>query len=144
MKTLRIGQISKIDYEKGRASVLYNDLDGAVTAMLPMLSYGDEYHMPEVEDYVAVLHTESGLGDGIILGKIWTGKKLPSKKGEDVYRKEFSNKQGKAYLERVPGSGSRLEVDNSLTIKASSIRFETNGGSVTVQQIINHLTYGDY
>ena len=42
-KHIRIGKISKIDYENGMAEVTYPDMDNAVTAPFPILSLNDEY-----------------------------------------------------------------------------------------------------
>lgn len=47
-KYIRIGKISKIDYESGMAEVTYPDMDNAVTAPFPLLSFNDEYKMPQV------------------------------------------------------------------------------------------------
>ena len=44
-KLIRIGRVSKVDYEHGMISVTYPDLDDAVTVLLSTLSFNDEYKM---------------------------------------------------------------------------------------------------
>ena len=53
-KHIRIGKISKIDYENGMASVTYPDMDNAVTALFPILSFNDEYKMPAIGEEVLI------------------------------------------------------------------------------------------
>ena len=53
-KHIRIGKISKIDYENGMAEVTYPDMDNAVTAPFPILSLNDEYKAPLIGEEVLV------------------------------------------------------------------------------------------
>ena len=59
-KLIRVGRVSKIDYEHGMISVTYPDLDDSVTVPLATASFGDEYKMPQVGDEVLAVHLPSG------------------------------------------------------------------------------------
>lgn len=126
-KLIRIGRVSKIDYEKGMISVTYPDLDDAVSTLLSVLSFNDEYKMPKPGEEVAVLHLPSGQSRGIVLGHYWNETNKPQKTGADVYRKELGHEPGEAYLEYKDGSG--------LTIRAPEITLSGNAGSITLTQI---------
>ena len=60
MGDIRIGKVSSIDYENGMIRVLYTDRDGAVTKTLPVVTFNDEYKMPQVGQYVLVVHLSNG------------------------------------------------------------------------------------
>lgn len=145
--------------------MVYHDMDDAVTAPLPMLCFDTEYHLPDVEDYVVVLHMTTGLEAGIVLGKFWTKKRKPASFGEDLYRKDFSNTPGVAYMERDPETQATIahsDFDTSITfgksllvtaaddITASSgasmslaaageLTLSAAAGSVTVAQILDYM-----
>lgn len=156
MRIIRIGQVSQIDYETGMIRVTYKDMDEAVSAPLPYACLDGEYHMPNVEDYVLVLHLTNGQEAGVILGRYWNKKHKPPVYGKDRYRKDFSNDVGKAFLERNPdgqkatlhfdlpltiGSDGavRLESGQSITIDASNIILSCSAGTTTVAAIIQHM-----
>ena len=79
---IRIGKISAIDYASGLVRVVYHDKDDAVTGLIPLLS--SEYFMPQVGDQVIVL---------------------------DLYRKELSHENGKAYI-RYEGGVLKIHADS--------------------------------
>lgn len=116
---LRIGTISTIDYEQGMASVVYDDLNGAVTADMPILSFNGEYKMPEIDDTVLVAYLSNGSSIGLILGQFWNTGNKPPVSGKGVYHKQIA-----------PGVSIEYQEDN-LVIKAPSITLETNTGSQT-------------
>lgn len=149
--TFRIGQVSKVDYKTGMISVVYKDMNGeddVTTDLIPYIALNNEYHMPSVEDYVAVLHLSNGFETGLVLGRFWNGKNKPPINGKDKYRKDFSNKTGKSYFERDPekqrhkfktDSKTDVEIGGALNIKAENIILSDNSGSATLAQIINHI-----
>ena len=126
---IRIGKVSRIDYETGRIAVMYPDQDDSVTDLLPFLNFGGEYHMPKVEQYVAVAHLSTGEEMGIILGPYWDEDNLPPVSGKDLFRKDLSNEAGRAYLQHDPDTGELL-------LKADQITLQTQAGTVTAAQII--------
>lgn len=129
MAEIRIGKVSKVDYKNGQVAVVFDDLDGEVTDLLPCATFNNEYHMPAVEDYVLVVHFSNGVEAGVVLGTCWSEENKPPVKGKDLYRKDYSNKLGTAYTKYDPQA-------RRLTIKADHITFEAEGRSVTLAQII--------
>ena len=57
---IRVGCVSKINYEEGTIEVTYPDRDDAVTDPFPVLSFNDEYKMPDIGQDVLVLHLSNG------------------------------------------------------------------------------------
>jgi len=126
---IRIGKVSRIDYETGKIAVTYGDRDDSVTDLLPYLTFGGEYHMPKVEQYVAVMHLSTGAEMGVVLGGYWDVDNRPPVSGKDIFRKELSNEIGKAFMQHDPETGE-------LTIKADNIKLQTEAGTITAAQII--------
>lgn len=131
-RLIRIGKVSKIDYEFGMIAVTFSDLDDAVTVPLATVSFNDEYKMPKVGDEVLSLHLPSGQSRGLVLGKYWNRTNIPPKSGDAVFRKEFGHTYGNAYAEFHDGG--------ELLFFAPSIKFSTSGGEITVSQIIARLS----
>ena len=116
---VRLGNVSSIDYENGLCEVTYPDRDDTVTEMVPMLS-NREYRMPEVDDLVVVLHPGDSPEDAVILGTIWNEKIKPVEGKEKVFRKEYSNEDGKAYRKKI--------------LKAKSLEVKVGGTTVTISE----------
>lgn len=129
-KLIRVGRVSKIDYETGMMAVTYPDLDDAVTSLLSVASLNDEYKMPEIGDDVLVMHLPSGQARGVVVGKYWNGENRPAKSGPKLYRKEYGHRKGEAYMEYDGGT---------LLLKANKIVLQTASGSISVDNIISRL-----
>lgn len=93
---IRVGKISSVDYTSGTVRVVYEDQDDAVTRPIPLLSF--EYLMPEVDDMVLVLHLSNGTEAGVVIGRPWSDQRVPPERGQGLYRKDFHNEVGKAFL----------------------------------------------
>ena len=130
-RLIRIGRVSKIDYENGMISVTYPDMDDAVTVLLSTVSFNDEYKMPKIGDEVLALHLPSGQARGLVLGHYWNQTNKPKKSGRDLYRKEYGHDQGEAYCEYEDGS--------ELLYFAPEIKFTVDDGEITVSSIISRL-----
>ena len=128
-KLIRVGRVSRIDYANGMISVTYPDLDNSTTSLLSVVSFNDEYKMPEIGDDVLVLHLPSGQARGLVLGKYWNSRNKPASCGAGVYRKEFASTPGEAYMEYDPDTGELL-------IKATSIRFVTDERDISVDDLV--------
>lgn len=126
-KHIRIGKISKIDYENGMASVTYPDMDNAVTALFPVLSFNDEYKMPAIGEEVLVLHLSNGTANGVILGPYWNIAKPPGLSGANVFRKEFSKTPGQAYVQFK---------DGTVELRGPAIRYVCASGNFTAAQVL--------
>ena len=130
-RLIRIGRVSKIDYENGMISVTYPDMDDAVTVPLSTVSFNDEYKMPRIGAEVLALHLPSGQARGLVLGHYWNQTNKPMKTGADVYRKEYGHDMGEAYTEYKDGG--------TLLYFAPEIKFKVEDGEITVSQIISRL-----
>lgn len=129
---IRIGKVSKVDYKNGLVSVTYGDLDEAVTDKLPYAAFNSEYRMPQVEEYVLVVHLSNGVEAGVVLGSFWSEANRPEVTGKNVYRKDFSNKKGEAFLQYDPEGGE-------LIIKADHITLQAEGRSVSLASLLSLL-----
>ena len=126
---IRIGKVSRIDYATGRIAVTYGDRDDSVTDLLPYLTLGGEYHMPQVEQYVAVVHLSTGAEMGVVLGGYWDIDNRPPVSGKDFFRKELSNEIGRAFFQHDPETGE-------LIIKADKIKLQTADGTITAKELL--------
>lgn len=131
---VRLGNVSSIDYENGLCEVTYPDRDDTVTEMVPMLS-NREYRMPEVDDLVVVLHPGDSPEDAVILGTIWNEKIKPVEGKEKVFRKEYSNEDGKAYRKFDANAKELLDfVDGKKILKAKSLEIKIGSAAVTISE----------
>ena len=131
---VRLGNVSSIDYEDGLCEVTYPDRDDTVTEMVPMLS-NREYRMPEVDDLVVVLHPGDSPEDAVILGTIWNEKIKPVEGKEKVFRKEYSNEDGKAYRKFDANAKELLDfVDGKKILKAKSLEIKIGSATVTISE----------
>ena len=131
---VRLGNVSSIDYENGLCEVTYHDRDDTVTEMVPMLS-NREYRMPEVDDLVVVLHPGDSPEDAVILGTIWNEKIKPAEGKEKVFRKEYSNEDGKAYRKFDANAKELLDfVDGKKILKAKSLEIKIGSATVTISE----------
>ena len=119
MENIRIGRVSRIDYENGMIAVAYMDRDESVTKMMPYLQMGGEYHMPQVEQRILVLHLSDDSEVGVALGPFWDDVSTPPVYGKDVFHKELSHEEGAAYIHHDPETGV-------LTIRAKDIKLITD------------------
>lgn len=122
-RNIRLGRVSKIDYEHGMVEVTYPDLDDCVSDLFPVFSMCDEYKMPRIGDEVAVLHLSSGESAGIVLGRYWNEDNVPAAYGRNVFRKELGAAFGEAYLQ----------------YKDDDITFHDPGHTTTLGSILDRL-----
>lgn len=130
-KLIRIGKISKVEYDTGMAEVTYPDMDNSVTALFPILNLNEEYKMPAVGEEVLVLHLSNGSASGLILGPYWNIENTPAVSGENTFRKEFSKTQGTAYIQYK---------DGTVELRGPAIRFVCSSGAFTAAQVLNLFT----
>ncbi len=99
-REIRVGKVSKINYEKGMIRVTYPDLDDSVTAELPVFSFTDEYKMPKIGQEVFVLHLSNGQAAGILMGKYWNKDNVPPDygQGKNTFNKEIDEEFGKVRI----------------------------------------------
>lgn len=135
-KLIRIGRVSKIDYERGMVAVTYPDLDGATTAFLPVLTHGDEYKMPKVGDNVTVLHYSSGQSRGVVIGSSWGKENRPIQHGEGVFRKELGESPGECFIEYDSASKTlTITAPTSVSINCGGL-MTLNGAVIKADNLI--------
>ena len=121
---IRVGNVSKVDYQKGMIEATYPDLDDSVTDLFPVFSFTDEYKMPKVGDEILVLHLSNGESAGIVLGRYWNEDNEPPAYGKNVFRKELGESFGEAYIQ----------------YKNGNITFHDPGGTSTLDSILKRLS----
>ena len=135
---VRIGRVSKINYDTGMIEATYPQYDNSVTPEFPVISFNDEYKMPKIGDEIAVLHLSNGAAAGVILGHYWNETNTPAETGEGLFLKQFALEAGKAYL-RYKAGAMLMKSDNSITLDANTITFKCSAGTATVADIIAHM-----
>lgn len=111
---------------------MYSDRDDAVTKLLPILTFNDEYKMPQIGSHVLVVHLSNGSELGYILGGYWNIAHAPGKTGKGVFRKEYGSKPGMAYCEYN-------DENKILKIHSDKIVLSCADGEITVEEIIRKL-----
>ena len=105
-KIVRRGIVSAVYPERHTARVTFPDEDDLVSAELPILTtfafINKFFHVPDVGEHVYVLYeqNDSGEGDGVILGSIFSDQDPPNAASQDKIRMDF-------------GDGSFFEFDRS-------------------------------
>lgn len=140
MGEIRIGKVSSIDYENGTVQVLYTDRDGSITKALPVLTFNDEYKMPQIGSYVLVAHLSNGTEAGYILGSYWNEAHTPASCGKGVYRKEYGSRQGAAYI-KYEDKNETLEIhSNNMMFTGDAVSFICSAGEITATQIMSKFS----
>ena len=73
---IRIGTVSKVNYEDGTIEVAYEDRDGSVTDEICVVSNA-LYRMPVVGAMVCVLHNSDSQEMGTCIGTFWNEDNKP-------------------------------------------------------------------
>ena len=124
---IRKGRISAINYDTGRARVVYVDKDNCTTKEIPFLSRGI-YSIPSIGDMVVVSHFGNNPAEAVILGTFYTDKNTPAESGAGLVRIELGDG---AYIKGTSGD-IELATDKKVKIKgAASVDIESDG-TVTI------------
>ncbi len=141
-RTVRIGKVSKINYEKGMIRVTYPDLDDSVTAEFPVFSFTDEYKMPKIGQEVLVLHLSNGQSAGILMGRYWNKKNIPPDygQGRNVFNKEIDEEFGKV---RITYKDKKLTLYDEAGDVETEVRSHNRSIKVTDGDININVTDGN-
>lgn len=144
-RTVRIGKVSKINYEKGMIRVTYPDLDDSVTAEFPVFSFTDEYKMPKIGQEVLVLHLSNGQSAGILMGKYWNKKNIPPDygQGKNVFNKEIDEEFGKV---RITYKDKTLTLydeagDVNMEIKSHNRNVKVTNGDININVTDGNINF---
>ena len=118
-RTIRVGRVSRVNYETGMISVTYPDLDGATSAELSMLDFGGEYKMPKPGDNVAVACLSSDPSRGVVMGTYWNRGHNSRAFGRGYYRKEYAERPGESYMDYDPETKTLTIFAPNVTIKGN-------------------------
>lgn len=133
---VRIGRVSKVDYERGMVAVTYPDLDNATTTFLPVLTHGNEYQMPGIGDDVTVLHYSSGQSRGVVIGSSWGGSNRPTRNGDGIFRKELGKVPGECFIDYDSSTKAlTITAPASVSINCNGT-LNLNGGVVRADNLI--------
>ena len=114
---IRIGKVSRVDYEKGMVSVYYEDRTAMVTSIMPVLSNG-RYKMPKIGESILVAHLSNGTNAAVVLGTVFNDANVPKSSGQNVYYEELSD-------------NTMISSDGTdITLKAAA-------GSINVSTLLN-------
>lgn len=106
---IRIGSVSKVNYEDGTIEVAYEDREDSVTDEICMVS-NNLYRMPVVGMLVCVLHNSDSQEMGTCIGTFWNDDYKPVEGKEGRYRYDYNDKQGKAFEQYDSDSGDYTET----------------------------------
>lgn len=123
---IRIGTVSKVNYEDGTIEVAYEDRDGSVTDEICVVSNA-LYRMPVVGAMVCVLHNSDSQEMGTCIGTFWNEDNKPVGGKKQRYRYDYNDKKGKAF----PFGVKR----NEATYATVTIRFNLSAEQKTVVMI---------
>ena len=117
---IRTGFVSSVDTAAGTVQVTYADRDQMVTGHFPVLCFGGEYHLPEINDPVLAVHLSTDLSSGFVLGTYWNQENRP--------RQQEWYKQAGAAAFKLAGE--------ALYIEAPEIYFISGSGSISASELI--------
>lgn len=126
---IRIGVVNTISYEDGVLSVIYPDLDDSIIDDVPILTFNDEYKMPNIGDKVLIVKISDGTD--ICLGTYWEKENLPPLGIENAYCKKINEKTSIQYDVN----------DKSLVLEAERIKFKaiSDGIEITLKDLMNRI-----
>lgn len=144
-RIVRIGKVSKINYEKGMIRVTYPDLDDSVTAEFPVFSFTDEYKMPKIGQEVLVLHLSNGQSAGILMGRYWNRTNVPPDygQGRNVFNKEIDEEFGKV---RITYKDKKLTLydesgDVETEIKSHNRNVKVSNGDININVTDGNINF---
>lgn len=120
----RVGFVSSVNAAAGTVQVTYQDRERMVTGDMPVLTFGGEYDLPEVNDMVIVAHLSNDLSSGVVLGRFWNAERHPERS---------------EWYKRIAADIILKKAGNILEIQAPEVRLTGAGGGITLSEIIEKL-----
>ncbi len=116
---VRIGKVTGLYPDEGKIQVYYEDTN-TTAEKLPLVTFGKEYKMPEMNETVLCLHSDIDGSTGFVLGTFYNADVLPPQNGAK-YKKEIVKDK------------ARIEFyDNKLQIYAPEVKIITDHGTTTL------------
>ena len=150
---IRVGEVSKVNYEAGTIEVTYKDRDDSVTSEICMFSNA-LYRMPVVGTLVAVLHNSDSAEMGTCIGTFWNAENVPVDGAQGLYRYDYNDEQGVAFetydgntgdYESLIDGNTKETVQKSAEVNVSENVTSSVGGDVdaTVGGSVSSTVSGD-
>jgi len=133
----RIGIVSSVDTEKGMARVTFGNDNLTTTDLMPILTFNDEYRMPEVGTNVAVILLDNDIYDGIILGNFWSDVNRPD--SAKMYKKTYN---GNASLS-VDDDGVFTVQAKKIVLKSDNVDIDTTNYNIKAEKTEIKTTTAD-
>ena len=140
---IRVGEVSKVNYDKGTIEVAYKDRDDSVTDEICMVS-NNLYRMPVVGQMACVLHNSADQEMGTCIGTFWNDDNKPPGGKEGLYRYDYNDKQGVAYEsydgksgdyeEKIDGNVTETVGKNATHKIGGDLKFIVGSSTVTLTQ----------
>ena len=136
---IRVGEVSKVNYEAGTIEVTYKDRDDSVTSEICMFSNA-LYRMPVIGTLVAVLHNSDSAEMGTCIGTFWNAENVPVDGAQGLYRYDYNDEQGVAFetydgntgdYESLIDGNTKETVQKSAEVNVSENVTSSVGGDVT-------------
>jgi len=124
---LHQGQVSERDVKNATARVAMDDLNGYVSGKLqvlfPSIGGWNMYYTPQEGDHVVTIKLPNGQEEGYILGKVYTGNKMPQKGAKNIILLVSDN--GKNVIRFDADNGTLdLIVDQNTALKFNNLDIE--------------------
>jgi phage baseplate assembly protein V len=156
--SIRVGQVSSVNPINCSARVAFDDLDGLVSAELPILQKSTgalkTYSLPQIGEHVVCVFLPNGIEEGFVIGSSYTANNMPANPSSDVYRANFADGSSFEYnlsnhTLKISGVDS-VEIDssnkisikpqNALEIDSTAINFSSNINVIGDVNITGNLT----
>ena len=138
---VRVGKVSKVNYEAGTIEVTYEDRDDSVTDEICMVSNA-LYRMPVVGMMVCILHNSDSPEMGTCVGSFWNEDYKPPGGKKGRYRYDYNDKQGTAfeqydgdtgdYTEKIDGNAKETIGKNMEYTVGGDVIFKVGSSTVKV------------
>jgi len=136
------GQATERDVNSASARVGFDDLNetvsGFMQVLFPAVGGWNFFYTPEEGDQVVTERLPNGKEEGYILGKVYTGNRMPQKGKPNVFK--MVSKDGKNLFEFDANEGTlNLTVDQDGKIKFKNVEFEVYETTDWVTKFLNIL-----
>ncbi len=134
--TVRVGRISTIDYVAGTASVIYTDRNNEISPQFPFFSMF--YEMPKLDEMAVVIMQSNSRTRGFIVGVPYSGKKVPSRNGQGIFYKEFSDGTSILYdpKEKMLSIHADKVTFKSITADNLTVKGKLEAGSIKAEKAV--------
>jgi phage baseplate assembly protein gpV len=130
---IRQGQVSERDVKSATARVAMDDLGGHVSGkmqvLFPAIGGWNCFWTPKENDHVVMCRLPNGQEEGYVLGKVYTGRKMPQGGEPNILLLVSDN--GKNVIKFDADKGTLdLIVDQDAKVKCKTLNIEVSEGAI--------------